>query len=181
MALVIREMELKDFTDIISLIKNELGYDGMSSDIYDRIMKIYENDNYTSFVAELDGRVIGFVGMMRGLGFEIDGEYVRIISLAVKHEYQNHGIGTRLAERAEDYAYEIGASSMVLASGLRRSDAHLFYGNMGYAKKGYSFVKTLHSDDQPKEQSDIFTPIPPRQGYLDDADLEGIGAASYNE
>ena len=79
-------MELKDFTDVIKLIKNELGYDGMSSDIYDRIMRIYDNDNYTSFVAEMDGIVIGFVGMMRGLAFEMDGEYVRIISLAVKRE-----------------------------------------------------------------------------------------------
>lgn len=181
MALVIREAEIKDFTDIIGLIKNELGYDGMSSDIYDRIMRIYEDDNYSVFVADMDGRVIGFVGIMRGLAFEMDGEYVRIISLAVKREYQKRGIGTRLAEKAEDYGYEIGASNIVITSGLRRSDAHLFYGNMGYAKKGYSFIKILHADEQPKSQSDVFTPIPPRQGYFDEADLEGIGSAGYED
>lgn len=178
MALVIREMELKDFTDIIGLIKNELGYDGLSSDIYDRIMRIYENDDYTTFVADMDGRVIGFVGMVRGLAFELDGEYVRIISLAVKREYQNHGIGTRLAEKAEDYAYEIGAASIVLTSGLRRSDAHLFYSNMGYAKKGYSFIKEIYSGEQSLGQEDVFTPIPQRQAYIDEADLEDIGFAS---
>lgn len=178
MALIVREMELKDFTDIISLIKNELGHDGLSSDIYDRIMKIYENEAYTVFVADMDDKVIGFVGIMRGLAFELDGEYVRIIALAVKHEYQNHGVGTRLAERVEDYAYEIGASSIVLTSGRRRSDAHLFYGNMGYEKKGYSFIKTIHTNEHSDVRNDIFTPIPPRQKYIDEADLEDIGFAS---
>ena len=160
MAFEIRKMELRDFNAVTALIKNELGYDGLSSDIYDRLMRIYESDGYVTFVAEQDGKVIGFVGLMRGLAFEANGEYVRIIALAVKKEYQNHGIGTRLAERAEDYAYEIGAWSIVISSGLKRADAHIFYSNIGYGKKGYSFIKTLNS--QQTTHSDAFTPIPPR-------------------
>lgn len=167
MAFEIRKMELKDFVEVISLIKNELGYDGISSDIYDRIMLIYKNENYVTFVAEQDGRVIGFVGVMRGLAFEMNGEYIRIIALAVKREYQNHGIGTRLAERVEDYAYEIGASSVVISSGLKRADAHMFYNRIGYDKKGYSFIKKLHDDEQ-SSYSDFFTPIPSRTAYLDE-------------
>lgn len=175
MALIIRKIELKDFTYVISLIKNELGYDGISSEIYDRIMKIYENENYAIFVAEQDSRVIGFVGLMRGLAFEMSGEYIRIIALAVKREYQNHGIGTRLAEKAEDYAYEIGASSLVISSGLKRADAHIFYSRIGYGKKGYSFIKMLRNDEQQPARSDAFTPIPPRKAYLDEKEMDGIG------
>lgn len=174
MAFAVRELELGDFSDVIGLIKNELGYDGISSEIYDRIMKIYENEDYTTLVAEQDGKVIGFVGMVRGLAFEISGEYIRIIALAVKREYQNHGVGTRLAEAAEDYAYHIGASSIALTSGLKRSDAHLFYNRIGYTKKGYSFIKQIH-DLEPMQKNDAFTPIPPRKAYLDAEEMEGIG------
>lgn len=176
MALVIRKIELKDFADVISLIKNELGYDGISSEIYDRIMKIYESENYVTFVAEQGGRIIGFVGLMRGLAFELSGEYIRIIALAVKREYQNHGIGTRLAEKAEDYAYEIGASSIVISSGLKRADAHIFYSRIGYGKKGYSFIKMLCNDEQQSTHSDALTPIPPRRAYLDEEEMHGIGS-----
>lgn len=175
MAFIIRPIELKDFADVISLIKNELGYDGISSEIYDRIMLIYNNKNYATFVAEQDGRVIGFVGLMRGLAFEMNGEYIRIIALAVKREYQNHGIGTRLAEKAEDYAYETEASSIVISSGLRRADAHIFYSGIGYEKKGYSFIKTLRGNSPYSMRNDVFTPIPPRKAYLNDEDMDGIG------
>ena len=59
MGFQIREMELKDFMGVISLIKNDLGYDDISSDIYDRIMRIFQNESYATFVAEIDGNVIG--------------------------------------------------------------------------------------------------------------------------
>ena len=91
MGFEIREMELKDFMGVISLIKNDLGYDDISSDIYDRIMRIFHNESYTTFVAEIDGNVIGFMGLMRGLAFEMDGEYVRVIALAVSSAYRSTG------------------------------------------------------------------------------------------
>ena len=61
MGFEIREMELKDFMGVISLIKNDLGYDDISSDIYDRIMRIFHNESYTTFVVQIDGSIIGFM------------------------------------------------------------------------------------------------------------------------
>ena len=112
---------------VVSLIRNELGYDDISSDVYDRVIRIYNAENYVTFIAEEDGAVIGFVGIMRGLAFELDGEYIRVIALAVSRAYQSLGIGSKLEARVEQYAAETGANSIVISSGLTRSRAHMFY------------------------------------------------------
>ena len=129
MSILIRQMELKDFMDVVHMIQSDLGVTDISSDIYDRIMRIYQNDSYVTFVAEAGGHAIAFMGLMRGLAFELDGEYIRMIAMAVSSAYRSAGIGLMLAERAEQYASEIGARSIIITSGLKRGDAHRFYHN----------------------------------------------------
>lgn len=163
MALEIREMELKDFMSVIALVKRELMCRDNSSDIYDRLMRIYRNDAYETLVADLDGAVIGFVGTMRGLAFEQDGEYVRVIALAVRREYQGNGIGSRLVGSVEDRALESDTIGIVISSGLRRTNAHAFYGGLGYEKRGFSFIKMLPVRRK-ESYDDLFAPIPHREG-----------------
>ena len=67
--MIIREMEAKDMMGVVGLIRSELGYDDISSDVYDRVNRIYNTENYLIFIAEEEGSVIGFVGIMRGLAF----------------------------------------------------------------------------------------------------------------
>ncbi len=160
--MVIREMEARDIMSVVGLIRGELGYDDISSDVYDRVNRIYHTDNYVVFIAEEEGLVIGFVGIMRGLAFELDGEYVRVIALAVKREYQSKGVGSRLEAHVEKYAVESGANSIVISSGLNRNRAHVFYGKQGYEKKGYSFIKLLQTEKKFTYSDVVYTPIPSR-------------------
>lgn len=180
--MIIREMEAKDIMGVVGLIRSELGYDDISSDVYDRVIRIYNADKYVIFIAEDGGNVIGFVGIMRGLAFELDGEYVRVIALAVSRAYQSKGIGSKLEARVEQYAAETGANSIVISSGLNRNRAHVFYMNKGYEKKGYSFIKLLAPQKNFSYNDVIYTPIPSRLGkdenydasWLDDDDDETI-------
>ena len=172
--MVIREMEAKDVMGIVSLIRNELGYDDISSDVYDRVIRIYNADKYVTFVAEDEGNIIGFVGIMRGLAFELDGEYVRVIALAVSRAYQSKGIGSKLEARVERYAEETGANSIVISSGLNRNRAHVFYGNRGYEKKGYSFIKLLAQKKKFSYDDVVFTPIPSRLGKDENYDASWL-------
>lgn len=160
--MIIRQMQAKDIMGVVSLIRNELGYDDMSSEVYDRVSRIYETENYEVFIAEEAGKVIGFAGIMRGLAFELDGEYVRVIALAVSRAYQSKGIGSRLEAHVEKYAEEINANSIVISSGLNRNRAHVFYGNKGYEKKGYSFIKRLEPKKKFSYDDVVYTPIPSR-------------------
>ena len=172
--MIIREMEAKDVMGVVSLIRNELGYDDISSDVYDRVIRIYNAENYVTFIAEEDGAVIGFVGIMRGLAFELDGEYVRIIALAVSRGYQSLGVGSKLEARVEQYATETGANSIVISSGLNRNRAHVFYGNKGYEKKGYSFIKRMQPEKKFSYEDVIYTPIPSRLSKTDGYDTNWL-------
>ena len=165
--MIIREMEAKDMMGVVGLIRSELGYDDISSDVYDRVNRIYNTENYLIFIAEEEGSVIGFVGIMRGLAFELDGEYVRVIALAVSTGYRGKGIGIKLKARVEQDARETGANSIVISSGLNRNRAHVFYANQGYEKKGYSFIKLLQTEKKFSYNDVVYTPIPSRLGSDD--------------
>ena len=167
-------MEARDVMGVVGLIRNELGYDDISSDVYDRVIRIYNAENYVTFIAEEAGAIIGFVGIMRGLAFELDGEYVRVIALAVSRAYQSLGIGSKLEARVEQYAAETGANSIVISSGLNRNRAHVFYCNKGYEKKGYSFIKRMQPEKKFSYEDVIYTPIPSRLGKSDNYDASWL-------
>ena len=177
-------MEAKDVMGIVALIRGELGYNDVSSDVYDRVIRIHEAENYEVFVAEEDNRIIGFVGLMRGLAFELDGEYIRVIALAVSREYQSRGVGSRLEERVEQYAKETGANSIVLSSGLTRTRAHVFYTEKGYEKKGFSFIKLLSTGRKFSYNDVVYKPIPSRLNRpdsIDDDEYESDDDREYDD
>lgn len=144
MEILIRALEKTDYELICDLIHNELGYDTSSiGDIYKRLDTIRNHKDYQTFVAVYDNRVIGFIGLCKGIAFEFDGQYFRIIALAVDKKYQNIGIGKQLINKAEQHAKRKNAVILTLNSGLHREKTHAFYEHRGFVKKGYSFRKFI--------------------------------------
>ena len=140
----IRTIEERDYSHIADIIRNDLGYENSSDKkIEIRLNAIREHKDYSTYVAVYEEKVVGFIGLLRGKAYEIDGEYVRIAALAVKKEYQGKGVGSRLLAEAEEYARRVKAVAIVLNSGLQRESAHKFYERRGYLKKGYSFKKSI--------------------------------------
>lgn len=97
-----------------------------------------------NLVAEVDNKVIGFIGLCKLYAYEYDQEYVRIISLVVNEKYRSKGIGTKLVKSGEQWAINEGAIAIALNSGINRKEAHEFYNSNGYSIKGYSFSKLLN-------------------------------------
>ena len=144
MICTIRAVDEKDYSCIADIIRNDLGYKNSSdSDVALRLNKIKNHTDYSTFIAEYDDTVVGFIGLIRGHAYEINEEYIRVASLAVKKKYQNKGIGSKLLEEAEKYAKNANAATIVLNSGIQRINAHDFYEKRGYIKKGYSFKKSI--------------------------------------
>ena len=138
----IREAQKGDYSAICALINNELGDPDVRLDELAARMEIMDRDqNYRTFVALLDGKIVGFIGTVQGIAFEVNGGYLRIMALAVAKEYQRGGIGGALLTHAETFAAARGITAFALNSGLRRLDAHLFYERNGYQKKSYGFGK----------------------------------------
>lgn len=81
--------------------------------------------------------MVGFVTIVQALSVGVPIGYLHIQALAVKKEFQRGGIGTKLLRHTENYAKEIGISSIILCSGFKRTDAHAFYEHNGYDKDSY--------------------------------------------
>lgn len=142
--MIIRKCELSDVTDVFELIKNELGYTNISeSDVRKRFEMMSLQGNYNVMVAEIDGKVCGFISMVKELSLEADGEFLRIIGLAVRSEYQGSGIGSDLLRAVEKIAEQNKLGLITLSSNFKRPKAHMFYEKNGYEKTSFTFKKHL--------------------------------------
>ena len=147
MEIVIREIEEKDYPALLSIWNNELGNKDVTAENikphYDRV----KNDSrYKTYVACLEGELVGFISSAQTYAVGFDGSAMQIIGIAVKAEKQNKGIGTKLIRSMENYAREINCYSVGLCSGFKRTGAHAFYEHMGYIKGSYAFTKMFNHE-----------------------------------
>lgn len=138
----IRKMEKSDYADIYGLIKNSLGYENDKEKLFARLDKM-TGGIYHTYIAEIDGKAVGFIGFCAMSAYEFDGDYIRVLALAADENYRGMGVGTALLKETEDFAAENGIELFTLNSGMSRADAHKFYENRGFFKYGYSFKKKL--------------------------------------
>ena len=140
--MLIRKIEEVDYQDVYQLVKYELGYQNLEFNKFCwRLDQMLQDTNYQIYVAIIDYRVVGIIGLMLGWGLEIEGKIMRIIALAVEHRYQGQKIGSSLIAYSEQYALSKQVSAITVNSGLERRRAHEFYRKNDYYKKGYSFIK----------------------------------------
>lgn len=144
MNVTVRSAAEGDIPAILLLVETALGYpqdEPQAAAL--RLGRILHSPDYTTLVAVQGGAVLGFLGMMRALAYEFEGEYFRIVALAVQEQAQRRGIGSLLLECAERLAQERRAALLTVNSGLSRLPAHAFYEKHGFSKKGYGFSKKL--------------------------------------
>ncbi len=140
--LIIRDLIINDYKALTPLIE-ALGYPATHEEVKQRIEKIVLDKTLTTFVAELNGKIVGFIGLCKSFAYERNECYVRVTALVVSEEYRKKGIGTKLIQASEEWSRKEKASSIVLNSGINRKEAHKFYENKGYKIKGYSFFKDI--------------------------------------
>ena len=141
--MIYRKYESKDISAIRDILENDLGYNCELDKLNNRINEMLKRGNYQIFVACDGDKVVGYIGCVSYLAFELDNEGIKIIALAVSKEYRRKGIGAELLKTAEQWAKENNIEVILLNSGLRREDAHAFYESQGYFKKSYGFIKRI--------------------------------------
>jgi GNAT superfamily N-acetyltransferase len=125
----------------IARLMGELGYPATPEQLRARLDRVTGDDGYAAYVAEADGEVAGFLGLMRGWTYEHDRPYARIITLVVDEAVRRRGVGARLVEFADEWARERGAYVLMLNTNVRREEAHLFYESMGFSRTGYRYAR----------------------------------------
>jgi GNAT superfamily N-acetyltransferase len=129
----------------LTLLINELGYLTSTDEMKIRFDLIADHADYKTLVAVVDNEIVGMVGMCRGLLYEMNGAYLRILVLVVKHDSRKLGVGRLLISAAEAWAVEQGLKAVFLNCGNRpeRKDAHKFYEEIGYMVKSSGYFKRL--------------------------------------
>jgi GNAT superfamily N-acetyltransferase len=130
-------------TPALAALATHLGYPSTEAEMAARLEKIFGRDDYETFVAEREGRVVGFAGVMHGLSYVYDPPYARLLSLVVEPGERGRGTGAALMREAERWAREHGSGSLHLTTALYREGAHRFYEGLGYERTGARYLKKL--------------------------------------
>ena len=141
--MIYRKYESKDISAIRDILENDLGYNCDLNKLNIRVEEMMKRGNYQIFVACDGDKVVGYIGCVSYLAFELENEGMKIIALAVSNKYRRKGIGTTLLKTAEQWAKENNIEVILLNSGLPREDAHAFYESQGFFKKSYGFKKRI--------------------------------------
>ena len=142
MDITIREAITNDYSDICRIINTSLGYPDVTLPaLSERMARMQANGNYFNLVATDGAEIVGFISVSQGIAVEIDGDYFRIIALAVDETHKRRGIGRALLAHMEQIAEIRGIRYFTLSSGFQRTGAHAFYEQNGYEKKSFAFSK----------------------------------------
>jgi GNAT superfamily N-acetyltransferase len=140
----IRPSTPADIPDLAQLA-GQLGYPSTPEQVARRFEALAgEPDENALFVAEVDGRVAGWVHVHL-YSLLVDDPEAEIGGLVVDASRRGQGLGAQLMAAAEAWAREKGCPSVYLRSNTMRTEAHAFYQQLGYrlVKSQYAFRKEL--------------------------------------
>jgi GNAT superfamily N-acetyltransferase len=137
---MIRDAALEDCGDIASLL-GELGYPATEQFAREQAARFGSRLDAKVLVAEIEAEVVGVLCVQIIPLFHLSEGLARITTLVVSSRFKRHGIGRRLVEHAEAFAWEYGCARIEITSGDHRSAAHAFYEAIGYEEVNRRFLK----------------------------------------
>lgn len=141
--LTLREMQPGDAPEV-SVLTTQLGYDRSPEEIRAWIESLgRDGQPQAAFVACVGEEIVGWIEVAIERRLQTP-PFAFIGGLVVKEGSRGSGIGRRLCERAETWAWEQEVDILQLTSRSTRIDAHRFYVRDGYRviKSSLVFEKT---------------------------------------
>jgi len=141
--ILIRPAIPTDAADIADLC-GQLGYPSTTIEVARRLRQIQTWQGHAMFVAENNGRVVGWVHVHAYPLPEMDW-HAELGGLVVDEGYRGQGIGKLLMARVEGWAQEQGCGEIRIRSNVIRERAHDFYQKIGYenTKTQFTFRKRI--------------------------------------
>lgn len=140
---MIRQAEDQDAKEITEIINTSLGY-SCTEELVAEKLKCVNKDREVVFVSVTEGKVNGFIHVEKYDTLYLE-TLCNVLGLAVANSAKRRGIGSALIQEAEEWARSNEIYAMRLNSGGKRSEAHIFYQNLGYedVKEQLRFMKKL--------------------------------------
>ena len=148
--LIIRRVRQDELNKLVSVYLS--AYEGLEeyaytsgSEVRSYLRWLYRGDPDGFFVAELDGKVVGFVAVHTNWWDKRIGRTAEIHELVVHKKYQRIGIGTKLMECAIEHAIESGCNFVSLWVGSKNTVAREWYRRLGFEEvgEGYYWVRMI--------------------------------------
>jgi GNAT superfamily N-acetyltransferase len=138
----INEASVEHIADITELL-GKLGYPQTADFVKEKLKTLRKSENDVTLVADLGGKMAGFVHLHVAELFHEKGRLGRVMALSVAEDDRGKGLGQRLMQAVEEKAKAMGCVEMEVTSSVRRAGAHRFYKQLGYIEKPKRFVKSL--------------------------------------
>jgi ribosomal protein S18 acetylase RimI-like enzyme len=136
----IRELEAADADDI-AVIHASIVRKPLEVDFKALIEKHAQNENDICFVAERDGKIIGFmISYILTFGFGID-KSAWIASLGVDPEFMGQGIGDRLARKIFEIYKRMGITRVYTSVRWDSTDLLSFFKTLGFDRSRFINLK----------------------------------------
>ena len=135
---LIRAMTADDSAAVADLC-DQLGYPVDSGRLAHRFAQVTHQGHSIVFVAEANGRVVGWIHVAVTPLLEADLG-AEILGLVVDRDHRSAGVGAALLRAGEEWARHTGCTAMRVRSRIARERAHAFYERSGYAR-----IKTQHA------------------------------------
>ena len=141
---MIREIRPEDYTAVARFWRDYLDVPAATDESVSRTLERMSADSrYFTFVAEEDGKVIGFITSVEVLSIDDPDGYIKMNGIAVIPEYRHRGIAQQLIERVEQEAHERGACSVGVATSFKRAGSQALLAKLGYEKSAFWFHKNF--------------------------------------
>lgn len=136
----IRELESADADDIAAIYAS-IVRQPVDGDFKALVEKHARSENDVCFVAELDGRVIGFmISYILTLGFGIE-KSAWIATLGVDPDFMGRGLGARLARETFTHYKKIGISRVYTSVRWDSTDLLSFFKTLGFDRSNFINLK----------------------------------------
>jgi ribosomal protein S18 acetylase RimI-like enzyme len=140
----VRRAAISDAAEIARL-SAQFGHPARVPDLAARIAVLHEMPSQYLAVAEVpDATLLGWIQVERRLVL-VTGDRAEIVGLVVDAAARRCGVGTLLANAAQQWAHAAKLGQMVVRSNVVRDASHEFYVALGYsrAKTQHIYVKSL--------------------------------------
>lgn len=126
----IRPVQKEDLPQLSQLLK-ELGYKVDESEVRDRLSKIEDQKGEVMVAVNEDQEILGSVHTFIDLRMA-EGEVGEIVSLVVRSDSREQGIGKKLLEEAQHWLISNHCFKVRIRANTIREKAHQFYKHHGY-------------------------------------------------
>jgi len=148
----VRRAGRADLARLLELIADDMlgkNREGVASSdaVYERAFEAIDRDaNQYLMLAELGGRVVGMLQLTFIPGLSRRGAWrANIESVRVDSSLRGQGIGAWLIGQALDLARSRGCRLAQLTSDKRRTEAHRFYGQLGFSATHEGYKRELET------------------------------------